>query len=111
LLELEDPKYAVRDKARRELEHLGDLVLPALRQRQQDSPPLLSQRQIESLRDKLEAAPPSRELLRVLRAIEVLELIGSAEARRILESLAAGVPEHRVTQAAADALRRLRLRP
>jgi WD40 repeat protein len=45
--------------------------------------------------------------LRTLRAIEVLEVIGSADARAALEALAAGEPSARATREAASALRRL----
>jgi hypothetical protein len=40
-----------------------------------------------------------------------LELIGDAEARQVLESLAKGVAEARLTQQAQASLRRLASRP
>jgi hypothetical protein len=46
-----------------------------------------------------------------LRSIEVLELIGTTEARQVLEQLAAGKAEARVTQEARAALARLRRGP
>jgi hypothetical protein len=53
--------------------------------------------------------PPanSPEGLRVLRTIEVLEHIANPEARQVLEQLAGGMPEARVTQEAKLSLRRL----
>jgi hypothetical protein len=47
------------------------------------------------------------DVLRSLRAIEVLERIGTADARRILDSLARGAPGHPVTEEAKRSLRRL----
>ena len=61
----------------------------------------------DQLRDKLGNAEPAPNLVRALRAAEVLEHIGTPEARQVLEALAKGAPGHRLTEAAAAALRRL----
>ena len=53
------------------------------------------------------AAPESVAVLRGLRAIEVLEAIGTAEARTILQELAKGTPGAKLTREAAAALARL----
>jgi hypothetical protein len=45
--------------------------------------------------------------LRGLRAVEVLERIGSANAQQVLETLAQGSAEDQVTQEAKAALKRL----
>ena len=50
---------------------------------------------------------PSPEQARALRAVEVLEHVGTAEAKRVLETLAAGAAEARLTQEARASLRRL----
>ena len=49
----------------------------------------------------------SRPQLRALRAIMVLERIGSPEARGVLETMSRGAPGTRVTDEAAAALKRL----
>jgi hypothetical protein len=49
----------------------------------------------------------SPEKLRHLRAIQVLEQIGDDPARQVLEQLAQGAPDARVTEAAKSALNRL----
>jgi hypothetical protein len=50
---------------------------------------------------------PSPALLRGLRAIAVLEQIGTPEAKQLLLNLAAGAPEARLTREAKAALGRL----
>jgi hypothetical protein len=49
----------------------------------------------------------SGEAVRALRATEVLEHCGTPEAQRVLETLAQGAPEARLTYAAKMALERL----
>ena len=46
-----------------------------------------------------------------LRALEVLEHIGTAEAQALLEEIAKGVPEARLAQEAKESLVRLKKRP
>jgi hypothetical protein len=50
------------------------------------------------------------ELLQALRAVAVLEDISTPQARRLLEQLASGAPEARLTREAQASLRRLALR-
>jgi hypothetical protein len=50
------------------------------------------------------------ETLRMLRAVEVLELAGTQEARAVLEALSKGAPEARLTRQAGAALKRLERR-
>jgi hypothetical protein len=47
---------------------------------------------------------PSGEELRGLRAVEVLEQIGSRDARQVLKALTAGAPESSLTREAHVAL-------
>jgi hypothetical protein len=45
--------------------------------------------------------------MRPVRAVELLELIGSADARQVLAELAGGAPSARLTREAQGAARRL----
>ena len=87
---------------------------PFLRRALKQKPTLELRRRIEDVlasRPPLysDNAPPDR--LRELRAVEVLEHIGSAEAQRLLAKLAAGAPSARLTREAQAARKRLDKRP
>jgi hypothetical protein len=109
--DLEGKQFGARQKAMQELEKLGHAAEPALRKALADGPMLELRQRIEQLLQKLEGPITSPELLRNLRALEVLEQLGTAEARGLLEALAKGAPGHRMTEEARAALRRLAGRP
>jgi RNA polymerase sigma factor (sigma-70 family) len=100
-------QFAAREKATRELQDLGELAEPALRQGLTQQPALEARRRIESLLQQLDPVR-APERLRSLRAIEVLEHIGSPEAHRLLERLASGTTDARPTREACASLARLR---
>ncbi|HEY7424698.1 MAG TPA: sigma-70 family RNA polymerase sigma factor [Gemmataceae bacterium] len=106
LAELDHEQFARRDAAVKRLTELGELAETTLREALQRKPTLEVRRRIESLL----AAPrqlPSAEERRHLRAVRILESIGTPEARQVLETLGEGAPDARLTKAAKDALRRL----
>jgi hypothetical protein len=70
-------------------------------------PSLELRRRIERLVEKLEGPVTSPERLREMRAIEVLEQIGSAECRKLLQQLAQGHPQSDLTGEARAALARM----
>ncbi len=107
LAELDSERFAVREEARKGLEELGDLAAPALRQALREKPALEVSRRIQGLLEKLHGPVTQLELRRALRAVAVLEDIATPEARRLLERLAQGAPEARLTQAAKASLERL----
>jgi hypothetical protein len=107
IADLDSEVFAMRDRASRKLERLGDRAEPALRQAQKDRlSPELHER-IEKRLARLETAGLSPDTLRVVRAVETLEHAGTAEARQLLAKLATGAPEARLTREAKAALRRL----
>jgi hypothetical protein len=107
LRKLDSDQFEVRRLARERLERLGELAEPALRAALQNKPSLEVRRTIEPLLEKMEQEVYSGEPLRTLRAIAVLERIGSVEARQLLDRLAGGAAEARLTQQARAAVQRL----
>src|SRR5262249_26248571 len=104
--QLSDPKFAVRDAANRELEALGPLAYPALRKALEGNPSAELRRRANDLLAKPKP-PISPGALAGVRAIELLERFGTPGARRLLEQLANGTPEHDLTSAAKAALARM----
>jgi WD40 repeat protein len=107
LVDLNDDKPAVREQASKELAQLGGLVEPALRQRLAAKPPVEVQQRLEALLQKLKDAPVPDDELRRLRAVWLLEYLGTPEARDLLTALARGAGAARSTRAARDSLKRL----
>jgi RNA polymerase sigma factor (sigma-70 family) len=103
---LDADDFTERRRAGRELATLAELAVPALRQVLARGPSAEARRQLEALVDGL-GGPPTEERLQGLRAVEVLEQIGSPEARAVLETLSGGAPEARLTQEAKASLERL----
>lgn len=90
---------------RRELEKWGDAVGPAVRQTL--ARPGLSlelRRRLEEIAASVDKISGAR--LRPLRALEVLEMLGTAEAREKLKTIAAGASGARLTEQARTALKR-----
>jgi dipeptidyl aminopeptidase/acylaminoacyl peptidase len=106
IAELDNDRYAVREKARDELEHLGEIAEPHLRRALTEQPTLEVRRRVERLLEKVQQPIPP-EQLRPLRAVEVLEHMATPEGRAVLAALAEGAPEARLTQDAKAALERL----
>jgi WD40 repeat protein len=106
LADLGSAEFAVRTKATEKLAELGDLALPALRQALAAGAPPESRRRLQELIEAL-ISGPSPQKLREMRAVELLEHCGTAEARALLKELAGGAPEASLSREAAAALRRL----
>jgi WD40 repeat protein len=102
---LASSRFEARRQAESELEGLGKRAEPALRQALADNPPLDLRQRLERVLAKL-AVPAAGEMLDI-RAVELLELLGSAEARQVLRTLAGGEPTARLTGEAARAVQRL----
>jgi WD40 repeat protein len=100
---------AIRDRAQTELTKLGALAEPAIQEALRAKPALEVKRRLEKLLGA-PAAPPAALWLATQRALETLELIGTTEARAVLEELSKGLPESPKTQEAQRALERIRKR-
>jgi len=107
IADLEDDRHEVRRQATTDLEKLGAIAEIALRKRLGGNPPLEASRRIEQLLDRLAGPVTDPDQLRALRVVETLELIGTAEAQALLQALAKGAPEARLTREAREALERL----
>lgn len=107
IADLDADLYSTRESASRELIRLGERAEDALRRELTNRPTLEVRRRIEDVLSRLEPSPPPPETLRILRAIEVLEHIGTPVARRCLEVMSKGASEAKETHEASAALRRL----
>lgn len=109
--ELDDDNFEVRETASRELAAVGNQAEVVLREAlKKASSPELKLR-IQTLLDKAGSTAKDIPRLRLQRALEVLELLGTAEAQAIVEQLAKGSPELWETQQARlslEFLQRLR---
>jgi len=74
---------------------------PAIARRRKPNS-LEQSRRLQSLLEDLERPDLTGERLRAMRSVEVLELIGTAEARGVLEELAKGLTAVRLTREAAS---------
>jgi hypothetical protein len=95
-----------KGRATRELLAVGEVLLPVLDKALAGQPSSESRRRLEGLRGKLTGTTLQGERLRVFRAVEVLEMLGTPQARQVLRALAGGAPEALVTRNAQAALRR-----
>jgi WD40 repeat protein len=107
LADLQSDRFARRQQAQSELEGLGELAEPALRQALAGNPPLDLRQRLERLLDSVAGPGHRAGPLGDLRAVELLEGMGGSEARQLLQVLAGGAPEARLTREATSALRRL----
>jgi WD40 repeat protein len=108
--DLNNDRFTVRQKAQGELARLGELTRPALLYMLTSKPSLEVRQRIDSLLANLDPRKSS-DCLRTLRALEVLENIGTSEAQQLLEHLATGAPQARLTREAQAALARVTKRP
>src|SRR5262249_9561948 len=104
--DLDSDTFTVREAAARELDQLGDAAVAAYRRALEQQPSPERRPRIEKLLSNLEGRSVSGDELRGIRVIDVLEQIATPEARRLLEKLATGAPEARITREAKSALGR-----
>src|SRR5262249_52919156 len=74
LLDLDSDEFMVRERARRDLEQMGDQVVPALERCLAGRPSLEVRKRVERILEKALAPNPQR--LRQSRALEALERMG-----------------------------------
>jgi WD40 repeat protein len=107
IADLDSDRFAAREAASQELARLGEQARPALAKALAGRPPPEARRRIEGLLERPEGGTLAPEELRALRAVQVLEQVGTREARQVLGALARGAPEARLTREAQSSLGRL----
>jgi RNA polymerase sigma factor (sigma-70 family) len=105
--DFDDERFATRQKAETEVVGLGAQAEPALRAALERKPSAEARRRIEAVLDRLDPAR-SPNALREIRAVEVLERVGTPEARQLLAKLSRGAPVARLTQEAKASLERVK---
>src|SRR5262249_15972950 len=109
--DLDSDLFAVRQKATQALEDLGELAEAVLRKAREGQPSLEKRRRLDQLLEKLEKQPITAERLPSLPPVQVLDPLGTPEARKVLETVAGGAAEARLTREARRTLERLARRP
>lgn len=103
--DLDSDRFAVRAQAARELVQLAEGAEPAMRKALTASPTVEVRTRLEQVLEKLAALTPSQ--LQTLRALRVLEYIGTPPAQEVLELIAKGATGARLTREAQASLQRL----
>jgi WD40 repeat protein len=104
---LDSATFAARERAGAELDKLGKPVVDAVRARLAKGTSAEVRERLTKFLAKYDRDEFTSEELRQERALELLEQIGSTEARDVLRDLAKGEPSARLTRQAASALKRL----
>jgi hypothetical protein len=92
IADLDDNVVFVREAASKELSRLGEAVEPALRETLANKPSSEVRSRCERLLEALGKGELDADGLRSLRAVQVLEHIGTPEARAVLKGLVGGAP-------------------
>src|SRR5262249_1514619 len=107
LNDLASPVFKTREAAQQKIARAGELAEPAMRRALESRADLEVQRRLTDLLDRIPRPETRPAQLRDLPAVEVLEHLHSADARRLLGELAKGAPEARLTREAKAALTRV----
>ncbi len=109
IADLDSDNFKTRSKAVTDLAALGELAVPPLQKVLTSRPSLETKRRAESLLEKLIAGTLTADQVRLVRAVEVLERLGTPEARQVLQTLANGADGALPTRQAQAVLDRLDL--
>jgi WD40 repeat protein len=105
---LDDEQYKVRQKASADLQRIGEQIVPAIDKKLAAQPTLETQLRLQELRRRMTGMVLKGDRLRAYRAVELLECIGTPDARQVLQSLADGPAGALATMQAQAALARWR---
>jgi WD40 repeat protein len=107
IADLDSSDFRARTQAGKELEGMGEPALAALKKAHASDLSPEVRRRIASLLEKLTPIALGADDVRLVRGVEILERMGTPEARRVLAGLAKGAPGVLATQQAQMALDRL----
>ena len=102
---LSDDQFEVRKKSFAQLKRFGDLAFPQLHHRLREAPLLDEKKLIQQLLREENVLTPDQ--LRNLRAIQILEYIGTSDAKDLLCLISTGSTASRLTRSASASLKRL----
>jgi WD40 repeat protein len=107
IADLDAAAFQFREEADARLTAAHEMARPALKQALSGKVSVEARRRIREMLAQLDAMTYPPDLLRELRALEVLERIATPEARRVLERVASGAAEAILTIEARASLARL----
>jgi RNA polymerase sigma factor (sigma-70 family) len=109
IAKLDSDRAADREESSRELEKLGESATPAIRKALAGRVSAEVRRRLEAIlaKQSVETREISPEVLRTIRSLEILELIGDRRARELVDDLAGGPRKARVKAEAKASLARL----
>jgi len=103
---LSGPAFADREKATNELRSFGDMILPQLHAARKKTTDAELRERLDRIIQELGQSAIANSQLQQVRALEVLETIGTKEAKQVLEKLARGEASARLTREAKFVLGR-----
>ncbi len=108
IAKLDDDDFDTRESSTKELSALGMAAEPAMRKALASAPSAEARVRLENLLGQLEkGAEGNKNRLGLLRALEVLETIGTAEAQKLVQGLAKGAELAELTVEARATLTRM----
>jgi WD40 repeat protein len=109
IAKLDGDRVADRDEASRELEKLGESAIPAIRKALAGRASAEVRRRLQAIlaKQSVETRELSPDVLRTIRSLEILELIGTRQARDVVDDLSGGPRKARVKEEAKASLARL----
>lgn len=105
--QLDSPQFPIRQAAHRELAEYAERAAPILRATVRETPSVELRQRAEDLLAQLEGRVKSPARLKAIRGVELLERLGTPEAKTALRRLAGGAADADLTADAKAALTRL----
>ena len=104
IAELDGKRFKTRERAEARLRSLERTAIPLLKKARRTATSPEMRRRLDQLLADAEQPRNSTERLRDLRAVHCLRSLGTEAARQLLEKVAKGAPEARLTQEACEEL-------